>query len=168
MSGLGRGCRKSAEFGNSPTPYSTARTVLRGRGGSDAAPLPDINASGLDVAIRKHVRVAGEQGWLDLQMIVALIVLNLAGGDGLEDLERLEEDAGFVQVMREAERGLLPRPDRRALRTRWRKPRRRAVPSPSAMADWLARVPEAPAGKPRPPRRRTHPGEAWPSPPPWA
>jgi hypothetical protein len=31
-------------------------------------------------------------------MIVALIVLNLAGGDGLEDLERLEQDAGFVQV----------------------------------------------------------------------
>ena len=26
------------------------------------------------------MRVAGEQGWLDLQMIVALIVLNLAGG----------------------------------------------------------------------------------------
>ncbi|HVI38023.1 MAG TPA: hypothetical protein VM684_17440 [Gaiellales bacterium] len=67
-----------------------------------------IKASGLDVAIRKHVRVAGEQGWLDLQMIVALIVLNLAGGDGLEDLERLEQDAGFVQVMREVERRLLP------------------------------------------------------------
>ena len=73
-----------------------------------------IKASGLDVAIRKHVRVAGEQGWLDLQMIVALIVLNLAGGDGLEDLERLEQDAGFVQVMREVERRLLPRADRRA------------------------------------------------------
>src|SRR4051794_2569393 len=94
-----------------------------------------IKASGLDVAIRKHVRVAGEQGWLDLQMIVALIVLNLAGGDGLEDLKRLEQDAGFVQVMREVERRLLPRADRRALRTRWRKPRRRAVPSPSAMAE---------------------------------
>src|SRR3954463_7666925 len=63
-----------------------------------------IKASGLDVAIRKHVRVAGEQGWLDLQMIV----LNLAGGDGLENLERLEQDAGFVQVMREVERRLLP------------------------------------------------------------
>src|SRR5687767_7917102 len=73
-----------------------------------------IKASGLDVAIRKHVRVAGEQGWLDLQMIVALIVLNLVGG-GLEDLERLEQDAGFVQVMREVERRLLPRADRRAL-----------------------------------------------------
>jgi len=110
-----------------------------------------IKASGLDVAIRKHVRVAGEQGWLDLQMIVALIVLNLAGGDGLEDLERLEQDAGFIQVMREVERRLLPRADRRALRTRWRKPRRRAVPSPSAMADWLARFHDAAAGQPRPP-----------------
>ena len=110
-----------------------------------------IKASGLDVAIRKHVRVAGEQGWLDLQMIVALIVLNLAGGDGLEDLERLEQDAGFVQVMREVERRLLPRAGRRALRTRWRKLRRRAVPSPSAMADWLARFHDAAAGQPRPP-----------------
>jgi hypothetical protein len=35
---------------------------------------------GLDGAIKKYVRVAGEQGWLDLQMILALIVLNLAGG----------------------------------------------------------------------------------------
>src|SRR3954462_14164367 len=84
-------------------------------------------------------------------MIVALIVLNLAGGDGLEDLERLEQDAGFVQVMREVERRLLPRADRRALRARWRKPRRRAVPSPSAMADWLARFHDAAAGMPRPP-----------------
>src|SRR3954466_3819792 len=82
-------------------------------------------------------------------MIVALIVLNLAGGDGLEDLERLEQDAGFAQVMREVERGLLLRAERRALRARWRKPRRRAVPSPSAM--WLARFHDAAAGMPRPP-----------------
>jgi len=46
---------------------------------------------------------------------------------------------------------LLPRAGRRALRTRWRKPRRRAVPSPSAMADWLARFHDAAAGQPRPP-----------------
>src|SRR4051812_4372147 len=72
-------------------------------------------------------------------------------GGRLEDLERLEQDAGFVQVMREVERRLLLRADRRALRTRWRKPRRRAVPSPSAMADWLARFHDAAAGQPRPP-----------------
>ena len=29
--------------------------------------------------------------------------------DSLEDLERLEQDAGFAQVMREVERRLLPR-----------------------------------------------------------
>jgi hypothetical protein len=110
-----------------------------------------IKASGLDGAIKKYVRVAGEQGWLDLQMIVALIVLNLAGGDGLEDLERLEQDAGFAQVMREVERRLLSRAERRALRARWRKPRTRALPSPSAMADWLARFHDAAAGQPRPP-----------------
>src|SRR5689334_11137112 len=45
-------------------------------------------------------------------MIVALIVLNLAG-DGLEDLERLEQDTGFVQVMREVEHRLLLHADRR-------------------------------------------------------
>src|SRR4051794_24609111 len=92
-----------------------------------------IKASGLDVAIRKHVRVAGEQGWLDLQMIVGLIVLNLAGGDGLEDLERLEQDAGFAQVMREVERGLLLRAERRAVRARRRQPPGPAGPSPAGV-----------------------------------
>jgi hypothetical protein len=121
-----------------------------------------IKASGLDVAIREHVRVAGEQGWLDLQMIVALIVLNLAGGDGLEDLERLEQDAGFAQLMREVERGLLLRAERRALRARWRRPRRRAVPSPSAMADWLARFHDTAAGQPRPPGTAVIPAMAEP------
>src|SRR4051795_870047 len=117
-----------------------------------------IKASGLDVAIRKHVRVAGEQGWLDLQMIVALIVLNLAGGDGLEDLERLEQDAGFVQVMREVERRLLPRagrcgragaslggaPCRRPRRCGWPgsttpRPASRARPAARSSRRWLSR-----------------------------
>ena len=56
----------------------------------------------------------------------------------------MEQDAGFVQVMREVERRLLPRADRCG-----RAPRRRAVPSPSAM--WLARFHDAAAGMPRSP-----------------
>jgi|SRR5271155_5572774 len=98
-----------------------------------------IKASGLAGAIGKYVRVSGDQGWLDIQMILALIFLNLAGGDGLEDLERLEQDSGFAQVMKEIERGLLSRAARRSLKARWRKPRTRVLPSPSSMADWLAR-----------------------------
>ena len=40
-----------------------------------------IKAIGLGAAIRWHVRAAGGQGWLDIQMVLAVIFLNLAGGD---------------------------------------------------------------------------------------
>src|ERR1700733_2399828 len=67
-----------------------------------------VKASGLAAAIREQVRVAGTQGWLDLQMVLALIFLNLAGGDGMEDLERLEHDEGFAAILRAIEQELLP------------------------------------------------------------
>jgi Transposase DDE domain group 1 len=112
-----------------------------------------IKASGMAGAIGKYVRVAGDQGWLDLQMILALIFLNLAGGDGLEDLERLEADAGFAQLMKEIERVFLSRSDRRGLKARWRKPRGRVLPSPSSMADWLSRFHDPSAELDREPHR---------------
>ena len=58
-----------------------------------------IHASGLGTAIRPHMRVAGTQGWLDIQMVLAVIFLNLAGGDCVEDLERLETDSGFAAIL---------------------------------------------------------------------
>jgi hypothetical protein len=82
-----------------------------------------IQASGLAEAIRQHVRVAGAQGWLDIQMVLALIFLNLAGGDCVEDLERLEGDSGFAAVLQAIEHELLSRAERRSLnrqhRPRW-------------------------------------------------
>jgi hypothetical protein len=98
-----------------------------------------IKASGLAEAVRTRVRVAGEQGWLDVQMIVALIALNLAGGDCVEDLERLEGDSGFAEVLREVERSLLGPAERRALKRRWRRERSRILPSPSSVLEWLGR-----------------------------
>jgi hypothetical protein len=59
-----------------------------------------VHRSGLAAAIRQHVQVAGCQGWLDLQMVLAVVFLNLAGGDCVEDLERLEQDSGFTAVLR--------------------------------------------------------------------
>ena len=76
--------------------------------------------------------MAGTQGWIDLQMVLALIFLNLAGGDCLADLERLESDGGFAAVLAAIERELLTREERRALKSRWRRDRERTVPSPSA------------------------------------
>ena len=110
-----------------------------------------IRERGLVATIRERVRLAGAQGWLDLQMVLALLFLNLAGGDCVEDLERLEGDSGFAAILKAVEREILSRSERRSLKTRWRRPRGRAVPSPSAMSAWLERfhdpaAPKAAAG----------------------
>ena len=77
-----------------------------------------IKASGLGEAIRRHVRAAGGQGWLDIQMTLAVIFLNLAGGDCVEDIERLERDGGFSAVLHAIEKDLLSRAERRSLKSR--------------------------------------------------
>ncbi len=94
-----------------------------------------IKASGFCEAIRKYVKVSGIQGWLDLQMILGLIFLNLAGGDCIDDLERLEHDGGFSLILRDIERFVLTRKERQAMKTRWRRARTRTLPSPSSMSE---------------------------------
>ncbi len=98
-----------------------------------------IKASGLGAAIRRHVRAAGGRGWLDIQMALAVILLNLAGGDCVEDIERLERDSGFSAILRAIEKDLLSRAERRSLKSRFRRERERATPSPSALSGWLER-----------------------------
>jgi len=110
-----------------------------------------VHSIGLAAAIRRHIQVAGRQGWLDMQMSLAVIFLNLAGGDCVEDLERLENDSGFAAVLQAIERDLLSRAERRSLKRLWRRERERTVPSPSALSAWLERfhdpsVPKAVAG----------------------
>jgi hypothetical protein len=105
-----------------------------------------IAASGLAEAIRRYVRVAGLQGWLDIQMTLAVVFLNLAGGECVEDIERLERDSGFAAVLRAIEKNLLSRRERRELTGRFRRKRERATPSASALSNWLERFhdPDAP------------------------
>jgi Transposase DDE domain group 1 len=98
-----------------------------------------IQACGLAAAIAQHVHVAGGQGWLDVQMVLAVILLNLAGGDCVEDIERLERDSGFAAVFRAVEKEFLSRGARRSLQGRWRRKRERVTPSPSALSGWLER-----------------------------
>ena len=97
-----------------------------------------IKACGLGGAIQRHVRAAGGQGWLDIQMVLAVIFLNLSGGDCMEDIERLERDSGFSAILRAIEKDLLSRAERRSLKSRWRRERERATPSPSALSGWLS------------------------------
>jgi|JTFP01.1.fsa_nt_gb hypothetical protein len=97
-------------------------------------------ASGLRDAIRTHLHLRGEgsQGWTDSQVVMALILLNLSGGDCVADIERLEADEGLCRVMQQVEHHGLPRRERRALERRWRKQRSRSFPSPSAIFRYLA------------------------------
>ncbi len=90
-------------------------------------------------SISRHIRIRSQgQGWRDEQIAVALILLNLAGGDCVEDLRVLEGDEGFCKVLSGIENYGLRRKERRALSRRWRKERKRVVPSPSAVFRYLA------------------------------
>jgi hypothetical protein len=88
-------------------------------------------------AVDEKVRVCGEQGWRDRQHLLSLVLLNLAGGDCIEDIRLLEADAGLCRMVREAERWGLSRPERRELQRRFRKGRERAFPSPTRLYEWL-------------------------------
>jgi len=81
---------------------------------------------GLRGLIGENVRPRqGDQGWTDEQMVMSLVLLNLAGGDCVEDLRVLEGDEGFCRVLREAECYGLSGSQKRALKRRWRKERTR-------------------------------------------
>ena len=92
---------------------------------------------GIGESIEKHLHIK-QQGWTDKQMILSLMLLNLAGGDCVDDLEKLEGDDGFCKVLRRIEQKGMKRRKRRELDRRWRKERVRVVPSPSPVFRHLA------------------------------
>jgi len=67
------------------------------------------------------------------------VLLNLAGGDCVEDIKKLEADDGFCEVLKKAEIHGLKRKVRRALLRRWGKEKTRTVPSPSSIFRYLAK-----------------------------
>ena len=119
---------------------STGMTALSGL----ITYLELIHASGLKSSVERHVglRECG-QGWTDSQIANSLILLNLAGGESVVDLDVLEKDAGFCRVVREVETWGMGRRERRALEERWRGERRRSVPSGSAVFRYLERFHDA-------------------------
>lgn len=142
---------------------STGMTALAGL----ASYLDLGHAVGLCRGIGRHVKLReGGQGWSDSQMINSLLLLNLAGGEGVDDLRILEKDEGLCRVLRKAETHGMSRRERGAQERRWRKERRRTVPSPSAVFRYLRdsttreRKPEGKATLPSS-RRPTKPYLGW-------
>lgn len=92
---------------------------------------------GLGDHIRTHMQIRQSQGWTDEQIILSLVLLNLAGGDSVDDIRILEKDEGFCKVLGRVEMKGMSRQQRRAKERRWRKQQHRSVPSPSAIFRYL-------------------------------
>jgi hypothetical protein len=96
------------------------------------------SATGLMKAIDRHLKVrTGDQGWTDRQMVMSLVLLNLAGGDSVDDINKIEGDEGFCRILRKVEEQGLTRKGLRELKSRWRKGRTRTLPSASALFRYL-------------------------------
>jgi hypothetical protein len=78
-----------------------------------------------------------EQGWTDTQIIMSIILLNIAGGDCVDDLRILERDEGLVKVLQRVGFTGHPRKERREQSRRWRKECKRAFPSPPVVFRYL-------------------------------
>lgn len=116
--------------------------------------LEMAEAAGLGESIRRHVKVKeGGQGWTDRQMVIALMLLNLAGGEGVDDLRLLEADEGLGRMLGRAETHRQRASERRAEHNRWRGDRHRSVPSPSAVFRYLSPFHDASQERERQPNK---------------
>jgi hypothetical protein len=98
--------------------------------------LEMAHASCLHQCIGKSLQTK-TQGWKDQQIIIALILLNLSGGDCVDDIEKLESDEGLRKIMLQLETHGMRRKARRAHERRWRKEKSRAFPSAATIHRYL-------------------------------
>ena len=118
--------------------YESEPTATEMTGFAGLLPYLDLACLlGVLEAVDAEVGISGRQGWLDRQHVLALVLLNLAGGESMDDIRLLEADAGLCKLVQQVERQRLPRKERRAWARRFRKGRRRTFPSPSRICEWL-------------------------------
>ncbi len=99
-----------------------------------------MHLSGLRPSVERYLGLRkGGQGWTDSQVVTSLILLNLAGGESVTDLDVLASDEGLCRLLEQAESHGIGRRERRSLSGRWRRERRRGVPSSSVVFRYLER-----------------------------
>jgi len=96
--------------------------------------LASVLGLGDHIGTHMHVKT---QGWTDEQIITSLVLLNLAGGDSVDDVRILQKDEGFCKILSSIETKGMSRQQRRAQERRWRKEHPASVPSPSAIFRYL-------------------------------
>ena len=115
-------------------PGGSGMTALAG-----LPPYLDLaRAAQLRESIERNIHLRGNgQGWTPAQLIVQAVSLNLAGGDCVDDLDRLADDAGFGEVLRRVECAGMACQQRQEVERRFRKGRERSIASPSVLRRFL-------------------------------
>ncbi len=98
-----------------------------------------MHRMGFREMVGEHLHIRKAQGYTDAQVVTALMFLNLAGGDSVDDIRVLEADEGFCRILSRAENFCMKRKERRQMGERFRKGKNRNVPSPSAIFRYLDR-----------------------------
>ena len=94
------------------------------------------NVCGLKDTIEQKMQLKS-QGWTDAQIILSLLLLNIAGGDCVEDIDRLESDSGLRKLLLDHECHGMNRKEKKAHQRRFRKEKTRAFPSVSVIRRYL-------------------------------
>lgn len=101
-------------------------------------PYADLAAAlGLRNLADTHVGVAGRHGWTDAGVLLSLVFLNLVGGDCVDDLPRLAQDAGFAAIMKRLVTQGMSASQRRVFKRRFRRGGTAGVPSTSVVHRYL-------------------------------
>lgn len=98
--------------------------------------LEMANVCGLFENITQNMQLK-KQGWLDVQIISSLLLLNISGGTSVEDIEKLELDPGFNKLLlAHTCHGMTPH-EKRSYERRFRKDNSRSLPSCSGIRRYL-------------------------------
>ena len=88
-------------------------------------------------AVDGAVSICGAQGWADRQMVLSIVLLNIAGGDCVTDMDSLESDRGLCEFVRSFESSTWTAKERKAASSRFRSGRTRAFPAATQVSAFL-------------------------------
>ena len=88
--------------------------------------------------VRANLRAKeGKQGWSDFQFLICLILLNLCGGDCVDDVKLMEGDGGLRLILKHLELRSCFGRRRQEFKRQWRNGKKNVFPSASSIFRYL-------------------------------
>ncbi len=88
--------------------------------------------------VNRHLEAKmNKQGWSDFYFLLSLMLLNICGGDCVDDIKIMEKDDGLCRVMKNLELRNTWGRHRQKLKRQWRNGKKNVFPSPSAIFRYL-------------------------------